>query len=71
MGIPFSGADFSLQKHMRSEPRRVASVPLRIRMPPGLTAEQRERLERVARTCPVDRSLHPDVQREVEFVYRE
>ncbi len=70
-GIPFSGAEFSLEKHMQSEPRRVGSVPVRIRMPQGLTGEQRARLERVARSCPVDRSLHSDVQREVEFVYPE
>lgn len=68
-GIPFSGAEFSLEKHMRSEPRRVGSVSVRIRMPEELTPEQRERLERMARSCPVDRSLHPDVRREVEFVY--
>lgn len=68
-GIPFGGAAFSLEKHMRSDPRRVDSLPVTIRMPAGLTPEQRERLEHVARTCPVDRSLHPDVRREVSFVY--
>jgi uncharacterized OsmC-like protein len=68
-GIPFDGAAFSLEKHMRSDPRRVDVLPVVIRMPRGLTDEQRTRLEHVARTCPVDRSLHPDVRREVTFVY--
>ncbi len=68
-GIPFPGASFSLEKHMRSDPRRVDALPVVVRMPAGLTEEQRSRLEHVARTCPVDRSLHPDVRREVRFVY--
>lgn len=68
-GIPFEGAAFALEKHMRSDPRRVDALPVTLRMPRGLTEEQRRRLEHVARTCPVDRSLHPDVRREVTFVY--
>lgn len=68
-GIPFEGAEFTLEKHMRSDPRRVDSLPVTVRMPAGLTPEQRERLEGVARTCPVERSLHPDVRREFTFVY--
>jgi putative redox protein len=68
-GIPFSGASFQLEKHMRSDPRRVGAVPVRIRMPEGLTPEQRERLEHIARTCPVARSLSPEVEQQVEFEY--
>lgn len=68
-GIPFAGASFVLEKHMRSDPRRVDAVPVKIRMPGGLTEEQREKLERAARTCPVERSLHPEIRREIEFVY--
>ena len=68
-GIPFEGAEFTLEKHMRSDPRRVDSLPVTVRMPAGLTPEQRERLESVARTCPVERSLHPDVRRDFTFVY--
>lgn len=68
-GIPFQGAGFTLEKHMRSDPRRVDALPVTVRMPRGLTEAQRLRLEHIARTCPVDRSLHPDVRREVSFVY--
>lgn len=68
-GIPFEGAGFSLEKHMRSDPRRVDAIPVRIHMPAALTPEQRSRLEHIARTCPVERSLHPDIRREIQFVY--
>jgi putative redox protein len=68
-GLPFNAASFSLEKHMHADPRRVGAVPVRIRMPPGLGTEQRERLEHAARTCPVARSLNPDVKQAIEFVY--
>ena len=67
--IPFAGAAFVLEKHMRSDPRRVDSLPVRIRMPAGLAPEQRAKLEHAALHCPVRRSLHPEVRTEVEFVY--
>src|SRR5688572_21276097 len=37
-GIPFAGVRFSLEKHMRSDPRRIDRVPIRIEMPAGLDA---------------------------------
>lgn len=68
-GIDFAGASFVLEKHMRSDPRRVDAIPVKIRMPQGLTGEQRKKLENAARTCPVERSLNPEIRREIEFVY--
>jgi uncharacterized OsmC-like protein len=68
-GIPFEEASFRVEKHMVSDPRRVGSLPLVIRMPAGLTPEQRRRLEHIARACPVERSLLPEIQREMSFEY--
>jgi putative redox protein len=68
-GIPFDDAAFMLEKHMRTSPRRVEAIPVRIRMPAGLTAPQRQLLEHAALTCPVHLSLHPDVRRDVRFEY--
>lgn len=68
-GIEFAGASFSLEKHMRSDPRRVDSIPVRIRMPSGLSEEQRTHLERAALACPVYRSLLPEIRKDVEFTY--
>jgi putative redox protein len=66
---PFEEASFVVEKHMRSDPRRVERLPIRIRMPSGLSVEQRERLEEVARNCPVARSLLPDIESDFEFDY--
>jgi len=69
-GIPFDRASFSLEKHMTPQPpRRVDAIPVTIRLPATLTEEQRRKLEDAARTCPVHRSLLPEIRREVEFIY--
>ena len=67
--IPFEGVSFRIEKHMRSDPRRIASLPVRLRMPKGLTDEQKQRLEQVALTCPVARSLLPEIEQDIEFEY--
>lgn len=68
-GIPFEGASFVLEKHMRSNPRRVDRLPVRIQMPAGLTQVQRQKLEQVALNCPVALSLSREIRQEVEFLY--
>ena len=68
-GLPFAGTSFQLEKHMRADPRRVDAIPVTVRMPAALTAEQREKLEHIALTCPVHRSLLPEITREIRFEY--
>lgn len=69
MGVELEGASFHLEKHMVADPRRVGALPMVVRMPAGLTADQRQRLERVGTHCPVHRSLHPDVRTPIRFEY--
>jgi len=38
-------------------------------MPSGLSAPQRAHLEEVGKTCPVARSIHPDVKLPIVFQY--
>ena len=70
-GIDLSGSEVEVHKEMVSEPlRRIGSLKTRVRMPAGkVTGEMRKTLERIAETCPVHRSLHPDLKIPIEFVY--
>ncbi len=70
-GIPFDGVEFRVEKHMRADPRRIDRIPVTLRMPGGLSADQRQRLEAAALGCPVHLSLLPEIQRDVEFLYPE
>lgn len=68
--IPFASATARVVKHMAAEPRRVARIEVHIAMD-GSRLESKDRviLERIAHTCPVARSLHPDLLQETTFTY--
>lgn len=69
-GIPLEGMTGEVEKNMATAPvRRIASLPLTIRVPGALTTAQRQQLEDAATQCPVCVSLHPDVERSIRFVY--
>lgn len=68
--IPFSSATARVMKHMANDPRRVARIEVHIEMVGAeLDPKQRMLMERIAQTCPVARSLHPDIIQEVTFTY--
>lgn len=68
-GLDLKGAKMSVEKVMNSNPRTIGSLKTVIEMPAALNEENRQKLEAVARGCPVMRSLHPDVQAPIEFRY--
>ena len=66
--INIDGATCSMTKIMASEPRRVSEIQLVFHMPANdFSEKQRIIIERSARTCPVARSLHPDLIQDVVF----
>ncbi|WP_009964159.1 OsmC family protein [Verrucomicrobium spinosum] len=59
-----------VEKHMTSAPpRRIERLPVVVTIPLPQDHADRELLEGAARGCPVHRSLHPDVQAPIEFVW--
>ena len=52
---------------MGTEPRRIARIEanIRIKLSENGTDRQREGLERVVKSCPVSKSLHPEVEQSV------
>lgn len=69
MGIQLDGTNADVTKVMASDPRRISKVVVHINFPKTLNLDekQKEILERTARTCPVERSLHPDVEFDFQF----
>lgn len=63
------GATGEVTKEMSASPRKIAKLTVHLHLPSALTQEQREFLEEVARTCPVKRSLHPDMIVDLQFAY--
>ena len=65
-GWPLTGARARVEKHMELEPRRrVGRIVIELELPEGLPAAARERLEEVARGCPVAASIHPETNVEL------
>lgn len=67
-----TGVRADVSKEMVTAPvRRIGAIHVDIHMPKGLSVEQRAMLENAAHTCPVHKSLHPDVQIPIQFHYAE
>jgi putative redox protein len=70
MDIQLDGAKVEVTKVMLSEPRRIGKIVIAVTMPAlNLDAKTKEILERVGRTCPVERSLHPDMELDISFTW--
>jgi putative redox protein len=68
--IDIAGATATVEKGMSSTaPRRIQSLKVKIHVPQALSAENKEKLERAAHTCPVHKSLHPDIESPIEFTW--
>jgi putative redox protein len=66
--IDITGATATVEKEMTAAPpRRIQRLAVKIHIPHSPSPADKEKLERAAHTCPVHRSLHPDVQMPIEF----
>ena len=67
-GIDIDGTTCSITKSMAAEPRRVSEIAIELNFPKGdYTEKEKTILERAALTCPVAKSLHPDLHQNVTF----
>jgi putative redox protein len=69
-GIDLKGARATVEKHMNADPRRIGELPVAVTIDGDYSEEQRTVLERAANTCPVHKSLHPDVDAPITFDWR-
>jgi putative redox protein len=71
MHIDLSDTKMEVTKHMLSDPRRVGKVEINIQFPSTLQLQEKEKIifQRVGDNCPVKKSLHPDVEVVVEYIW--
>lgn len=70
LGIDIEGTTATVQKEMASAPlRRIARLAVQIHVPKPVSPENRVKFERAARTCPVHQSLHPEIDKPIEFTW--
>jgi putative redox protein len=69
-GIDLKGSRVRVRKEMIADPlRRVRRMEVVFDLPDHVDPARRPTLEKAAHACPVERSLHPDVQVEMIFRY--
>jgi putative redox protein len=67
---PIDGATAEVVKVMYQEPRRIGEIHVKIIFPDkGFTDKEKKMYEHAAHTCPVAKSLHPDLKQVIQFVW--
>lgn len=70
-GLDLTGMTAETEKVMTvAPPRRIASLRTRITVPLPADHPQRQPLEQAAHICPVHKSLHPEIDAAIEFVWQ-
>ena len=70
LNIDIAGSTATVEKEMANAPvRMIQRLTVKIHVPGPISDENKLKLERAAHTCPVHKSLHPDVQMPIEFTW--
>jgi putative redox protein len=68
--IQIEGTRAEVTKIMAANPRRVSEIIVEISFPANsYSAKEKNLLENSALTCPVAKSLHPDIKQDIRFHY--
>lgn len=69
MDVDISETKLSVYKFMKPDPRRVSKIKIDFDFPSSLNLDDKQKkiLENAALTCPVAKSIHPDIEVETYF----
>lgn len=69
MGLDIEGTQIEVEKIMASNPRRIAEIGLKFRIPHDFGEEINSRIEMAGRACPVAQTLNSEVIQSLQFVW--
>lgn len=67
--IHLRGCRARVEKHMNATPRRIGRLPVELTIEGSYSDEEKKVLENAAHTCPVHKSLHPDIDATISMVW--
>jgi len=67
--LDLTGVTVEVDKEMAGPPHRITKLHAIVKMPAGLSAELRSKLENFANRCPVHASLPGEMDKPIEFAY--
>lgn len=68
--VDLVGLEAEVTKVMASNPRRIAEIKIELSFPKGISEKNQKILENTARSCPVAKSLHPDIFQNIQFKWQ-
>lgn len=69
LNLDITGSTATVEKEMANSPRRIQRLAVRIHVPHAFGEQDRLKLRRAAETCPVTKSLHPDIEVPFEMTW--
>jgi uncharacterized OsmC-like protein len=64
--VNIDGARAEVTKHMAANPRRISKIDVFLYMPDQEYSDaEKSKLKHIAHTCPVAKSLHPDIEQNI------
>jgi len=69
MDVDLENTQIDITKIMKADPRRVSGISVAFHFPDHLELDTKQKaiLENAARTCPVAKSIHPDIALDIQF----
>lgn len=67
MDVTLDGSVAKVTKTMDSNPRRISKIEINLQLPANISDKNQRILENTGNTCPVHHSLHPDIDKVIEF----
>ena len=67
--IELEGTIAEVEKIMAENPRRIGEIKIKIKFSQKLNRDEKDKLERAAKSCPVSGSLNHNLKETVEFIY--
>ena len=67
--VNIKGTKAMVNKKMRTNPRMISQIDIKITFPSNYDDKIKKLLERAALNCPVHKSLSDKIQKNIEFIY--
>ena len=68
--IDIKGTTAKVEKIMKSSPRMIGQIDIAIYFPEDYSEKIKKILKKSALSCPVHRSLSPEIEKNIEFIYK-
>ena len=67
LDVDLTNSTAAVTKHMAPDPRRISKIEIKLSLPANASEKERKILVHTANTCPVQYSLHPDIDTQITF----